>query len=84
VAEAGWEPVTYARSSDEQVYVERFGDRFLTVFNDSDELKSVTITVEGRTPGPSRDLVRDEPVVWEHRVTRLTIAAEDVAVIEMD
>jgi hypothetical protein len=84
VAEAGWEPVTSARSSDEQVYVERFGDRFLTVFNDSDELKSVTITVEGRTPGPSRDLVRDEPVVWEHRVTRLTIAAEDVAVIEMD
>ena len=27
VAEAGWEPVTRARSSDEQVYVERFGER---------------------------------------------------------
>ena len=26
VAEAGWEPITQARSSDEHVYVERFGD----------------------------------------------------------
>lgn len=38
VAEAGWEPVTGARSSDERVYVERFGSgaaHYLTVFNDS-------------------------------------------------
>ena len=35
VAEAGWEPQTKATSSDEHVYVERFGERFFTVFNDS-------------------------------------------------
>ena len=47
VAEAGWEPITRARSSDEQVYVERFGDRYLTVFNDSPERRTATITLEG-------------------------------------
>ena len=29
VAEAGWEPITRARSDDEHVYVERFGSRYL-------------------------------------------------------
>ncbi|MHC4583556.1 MAG: hypothetical protein ACYS3N_03460, partial [Planctomycetota bacterium] len=32
VAEAGFEPITHARSSDEQIYIERFGSRYLTVF----------------------------------------------------
>ncbi len=35
IAEAGWEPLTRAKSNDEHVYVERFGEKFLTVFNDS-------------------------------------------------
>lgn len=83
VAEAGWKPVTHARSNDEQVYVERFGENLLTVFNDSDQSKSVTITVEGLSPGPSREWVRDQAVVWHDRQTTLTLEAEDVAVIEM-
>ncbi|NQV33195.1 MAG: hypothetical protein HQ515_10905, partial [Phycisphaeraceae bacterium] len=84
VAQAGWEPVTRARTNDASVYVERFGDRFLTVFNDSDQSRSVIITLEGWTPGPSRDLVSNEVVVWRRGATELTIAAEDVAVIEID
>ena len=46
VAEAGWEPITLARSDDAGVYVERFGDRYLTVFNDTDRRQDVSITVE--------------------------------------
>ncbi|MCP4450013.1 MAG: hypothetical protein GY809_01010 [Planctomycetes bacterium] len=84
VAEAGWEPVTRARSNDASVYVERFGEQFLTVFNDSDQSRSVIITLEGRPPGPSRDLVRHKAVVWRRGATELTIAAEDVVVIEID
>ena len=37
VAEAGWEPITLARTDDEHVYIERFGNRYYTVFNDSRE-----------------------------------------------
>ncbi len=84
VAEAGWEPITRARSSHDKVYVERFGDRFLTVFNDSNERRSVTITLEGQSPGPSQDLVHNRPIVWQGSQTTLTIASEDVVVIEMD
>ncbi|MCK5802789.1 MAG: hypothetical protein KAI66_08155, partial [Lentisphaeria bacterium] len=46
VAEAGWEPITLAHSSDENVHVERFGRRYLTVFNDSKVPRDVTITLE--------------------------------------
>ena len=35
VAEAGWQPITRARSDNPKVYVERFGEKYLTVFNDS-------------------------------------------------
>lgn len=44
VAEAGWQPITLARSSHPKVYVERFGNRYFTVFNDSSEACEVTIT----------------------------------------
>lgn len=84
VAQAGWEPVTRARSSDASVYVERFGSQFLTVLNDSDQTRSVTLTLDGWTPGPSRDLVSHKPVAWRNGSAVLTIAAGDVAVIEID
>jgi hypothetical protein len=44
LAEAGWQPITRARSSHPQVYVERFGNRYFTVFNDSSEPCEVTIS----------------------------------------
>lgn len=84
VAEAGWEPITMAHSSDERVYVERFGDRYLTVFNDSPERRTVSITLDAETPKPTRELVRGGPVTWRDRRTTLTLDGEDVAVIEMD
>jgi hypothetical protein len=34
---AGWEPVTYARTDDPRLYVERYGKAYLTLFNDSDQ-----------------------------------------------
>lgn len=91
VAEAGWQPVTGARSSDEKVLLERFGGHqpgqpaYLTAFNDSPERQSVTITLEGSpTPTtPGRELVREEPVRWEAGSTTLTLEPEDVAVLEL-
>ncbi len=43
---AGWEPITYARSDNPIVYVERYGDRLFTVLNDSEASASAVITVE--------------------------------------
>jgi hypothetical protein len=82
VAEAGWEPITRARSDDERVYVERFGDRYFTVFNDSPQRRTVTITREGRTPEPGRELLSGRAVEWRDGQTSLSLDGEDVAVIE--
>ena len=84
VAEAGWEPVTGAHSSDEHVYIERFGERYLTVFNDSEQKRTVTITMDGKAPKQSRDLASGGAVDWRQGKTTLTLGAEDVVVIEMD
>jgi hypothetical protein len=47
---AGWEPVTYARSDNPQVYVERFGKPtgplYFTVYNDSDQVQKATIAFD--------------------------------------
>jgi hypothetical protein len=83
VAEAGWEPVTLARSNNGHVYVERFGDKFLTVFNDSTERLTATITLERTAPSASRELVRNRTIQWRDSQTKLTLDGEDVAVIAM-
>lgn len=55
VAEAGWNPVTGARSNDDAIYVESFGELveigpekplYFTVFNDSQEEKAFEIALE--------------------------------------
>ncbi len=84
VAEAGWEPVTLARSNDHQIYIERFGRRYFTIFNDSDERVTVTVTLEKNAPTKSRELVHDKTVKWENRQTILTLDSENVAVVEID
>ena len=83
VAEAGWEPITQARSSDPKVYVERFGGRYLTVFNDSPERRTATITLDRPLPSSSAELVSGRPVKWAARATTLTLEGEDIAVIEL-
>ena len=83
VAEAGWEPLTRARSSDAQVLVERFGEKYLTVFNAGTEPRTVTITLDAAPDATSRELLSGAVLVWKARTTTLTIAAEDVQVLEV-
>jgi hypothetical protein len=83
VGEAGWEPVTLARSSDSHVYVERFGEKFLTVFNDSPEQRTVTIKLERDTPQSSKELISGRTVTWTDQKTEMTIDGENVALIEI-
>jgi len=91
VAEAGWEPMTGAASSDERVYVERFGQRYLTVFNDSPDRRTVRITRPGTGTGISRELVSAASVEWRPSdrsdvpsvEATLELNAEGVAVIDL-
>ena len=84
VAEAGWEPITLAHSSDDRVYVERFGDKLFTVFNDSAKRRTISVTLDRSAPKASRELIHGRPVTWRDQRTELTLDGEDVAVIEID
>jgi len=83
VAEAGWEPITKAHSSDEKVYVERFGNRYLTVFNDSADQRTTTLRLDFDAPSTSRELTRGRDLSWNDGQTTLSLEPEDVAVIDL-
>jgi len=83
VAEAGWEPITLARTDDEKVHVERFGRRYLTVFNDTPKPRTVTVTLDGLTATSSRELVAGKQVTWRDGRAAITLAGEDVAVLDL-
>jgi hypothetical protein len=83
VAEAGWEPITQAKSDNDRVYVERFGPRYFTVFNDSPERRTATISLEGRAAEHGRELLGGRDLEWRDGKTTLSLDAEDVAVIEV-
>jgi hypothetical protein len=82
VAEAGWEPITGARSSDARVHIERFGKRYLTVFNDSDAPRTAVITID-LDPRSSRELISDTAIQWTNRRTSLALEPEGVAVLDL-
>jgi hypothetical protein len=83
VAQAGWQPITQARSSDERVYVERFGNRYLTVFNDSTQRRTATVRLEIAAPPTSRELVRGGTIAWKDSEANVTLDPEDVAVVDL-
>jgi len=83
VAEAGWEPITLAETDHPRVYVERFGQKYLTVFNDDRDQHTVTITYQGNPPVKSRELVSGQVLSWANGRTKLRLSPEEVAVIEL-
>jgi hypothetical protein len=84
VAEAGWEPITQARSDDAQVYVERFGPRLLTVFNDSPQTRTASIRLETNATCLVRERVTGEVRTMRDGAISVTIEGEDVRVLEFD
>jgi len=85
VAEAGWNPITRATSSDPSVHVERFGN-YLTIFNDSKEQKTVTITLENRPAtlkaAMLKEHVRGTLIAVKDGTFEVVLAPEDVLVVE--
>jgi hypothetical protein len=84
VAEAGWQPVTHVHSNQGDVYVERFGARLLTVFNDSDRTQRVTLTADGNITGAARELVQQQDVTWRQGRASVTLDPEDIVVLQFD
>jgi hypothetical protein len=83
VAEAGWEPLTRARSSDQSIHVERFGENYLTLFNDSAERHGAAITLEDTPSAASRDLVSGAAMKWQNKSAPILLEGESVAVIQL-
>lgn len=68
LAMAGWEPVTYARSSDPNVFVERYGpDKqgivWLSVLNEDSKAHPTTVTVDAKALGLDPKAVRAQDMV---------------------
>lgn len=85
LSEAGWEPITRARCDTPGVYVERFGDCYFTVFNDSSQQKTVEIIFEEPLDIPAvvQELVRDKTLPANDRKVVVQLEAEDVAVLDL-
>jgi hypothetical protein len=89
VAEAGWQPLTRARSNHPRIYVERFGEKLLTVFHDApgattQEPQPVTITLEGLRAKFVRELLSGRTLALRDGQIELSLAPEDVAVVELE
>lgn len=89
LAEAGWQPVTRARSNHPRIYVERFGENLLTVFHDAPgaatlEPQPVTITLDGMPGKSARELVSGRILAIRGGQLELNLAPEDVAVLEIE
>ncbi len=85
VAEAGWQPLTKARSDQPNIVVERFGDRLLTVFNNGTgtEPANAVVWLEGLSASSARELVSGRTVAVENRRIVLTLGPEEVALLEL-
>ena len=64
--------------------IERWGERYLTVFNDSPEGRTATLTLDGLgAPTAARELVAGRDVAWTGGKAQVTLGPEDVAVIDL-
>jgi hypothetical protein len=73
---AGWEPIPYARSSNPAVYIERYGNRYLTLLNSSSAPATTTLQlVAAQWPSASKGI----PVESVDALTGEKIAATNRA-----
>jgi len=88
ISEAGWEPITYARSSNQDVILERFGKRYITVMNDGKESKSAEIQINTaklnlKPAFQARDLFSGKDVVVKGSSFNVSLPAGEVMVVDL-
>lgn len=82
LAEAGWEPITGARSDNPIVKVERFGEDHLTLFNSSREAATARVTLDGFEAENGYDLVGNQPISIDQGRIMVSIEGDDVILLE--
>jgi hypothetical protein len=66
------------------VYVERWGRRYLTLFNDSPAPRTAVLTLDGLpAPAACRNLVTGREVAWSGGKAEVTLEPEDVALLDL-
>jgi hypothetical protein len=90
LAAAGWRPVTLARSSDPQVWLERFGDPgsarwFLTLRNESpqDRVATVTLDPSAGTPTGLREQVTGSDLTPVGRTFTVPVPAGSTRLVQV-
>ena len=84
VSEAGWEPVTRASSSHPSVYVERFGNRYWTVYNDASQSRDVVIRFVGLRSERCREHVREVDLPIRRGEIHLKLEPGSVALLDLN
>ena len=74
---AGWEPVTWARSSRSDVWLERYGRTYLTVLNSNDAPAETTIKIDTARFFPSASGRRAKLVIHD------VLSGQDLGTISM-
>ena len=83
ISEAGWRPVnTLARSETPEVFVEQFGDCYLTVFNPSTRQATVRITLLDKTRSAAEELLSGETWSFGDGAYAAIIPPETVRVLK--
>jgi len=88
LAEAGWRPLVGARADVPEARVERFGDRYLTVYNDSAEPKTIRLRIQAAPAAAIRELVSGREIPCAAAAggglaCRLRLAPGGLAVLDM-
>ena len=83
LGEAGWEPVTLARSSNRRVFVERYGRRYLAFCNDTLAPRRTRVKVEFPVPRTAVERISGEKVAVSPSGTfALALGPQSTAVID--
>ncbi|MGQ9912786.1 MAG: hypothetical protein ACUVQQ_00435 [Thermogutta sp.] len=84
LSEAGWQPVTRAKTAGREAHLERFGDRYLTAFHSGAQTRTAIIELTGEwsTATAARDLVSGRRYPVREGRVEIVLDAEDAALLD--
>lgn len=85
LAEAGWQPLTQATSSNPAIHLERFGDRYLTALNTSNQPQKATVQLHWPKP-PTRctALPGNRAIKVQGSAIDIELRPEEAVVLEIE
>lgn len=98
IAQAGWEPITYANSDKDKIYVERYGSAkegnlYFTILNDANRKESFRLTLDAESLGlkgeiKATELLSGKKIALLNESGKITLTgeidSEDVWVLKIE